>query len=445
VRSLVDKGAKEVTLLGQNVNSYRDGNTDFPALLRRIHAIEGLHRIRFTTSHPKDCSEELIRTVATLPKLCKHLHLPVQSGSTRVLRLMNRRYTREQYLRLIDLIRKYIPTADITTDVMVGFPTETDADFRETVSLFASVRFTAAFMFGYSRRDNTPAAQMGDDVLPQVKQKRLRELIDLQTKITKEHYAAREGKTIYRLPRHIIQFHDASTLWVEAPPALLDLWRQYMEEEYPQVPAALKAMKAPPFFRVIPINENIESKSKVLAYEDAAQIIDRASVIAVTNCPCRMIMRKCDKPIDVCLQINRGAEYAIKRGTGRKIHAEEAKNILRRAEEAGLVHLTENKAALGTVICNCCACCCIGLPYMKNPSTSSMLVPSRYQAVIDGEFCTGCGICAEACPMDAISMIESEPAKLREEACIGCGVCTNVCPEDGIHLRVVRQEDFIPS
>ena len=257
--------------------------------------------------------------------------------------------------------------------------------------------------------------------------------------------ATKEGKTIYRLPRHIIQFHDASTLWVEAPPALLDLWRQYMEEEYPQVPAALKAMKAPPFFRVIPINENIESKSKVLAYEDAAQIVDRASVIAVTNCPCRMIMRKCDKPIDVCLQINRGAEYAIKRGTGRKIHAEEAKNILRRAEEAGLVHLTENKAALGTVICNCCACCCIGLPYMKNPSTSSMLVPSRYQAVIDGEFCTGCGICAEACPMDAISMIESEPAKLREEACIGCGVCTNVCPEDGIHLRVIRQEDFIPS
>ena len=201
--------------------------------------------------------------------------------------------------------------------------------------------------------------------------------------------ATREGKTTYRLPRHIIQFHDASTLWVEAPPALLDLWRRYTEEEYPQVPAALKAMKAPPFFRVIPINENIESKSKVLAYEDAAQIVDRASVIAVTNCPCRMIMRKCDKPIDVCLQINRGAEYAIKRGTGRKIHAEEAKNILRRAEEAGLVHLTENKAALGTVICNCCACCCIGLPYMKNPSTSSMLVPSRYQAVIDGRILHG--------------------------------------------------------
>jgi tRNA-2-methylthio-N6-dimethylallyladenosine synthase len=196
IRSLVDKGAKEVTLLGQNVNSYHDGDTDFPALLTRIHALEGLHRIRFTTSHPKDCSEELIRVVANLPKLCKHLHLPVQSGSTRVLGLMNRRYTREQYLRLIDMIRKHIPSADITTDVMVGFPTETDDDFRETVSLFSSVRFTAAFMFGYSRRDNTPAAQMDDDVLPRKKQERLRELIDVQTKITKEHYAAMEGKTI---------------------------------------------------------------------------------------------------------------------------------------------------------------------------------------------------------------------------------------------------------
>ncbi len=257
--------------------------------------------------------------------------------------------------------------------------------------------------------------------------------------------ATKEGKTIYRLPRHIIQFHDASTLWEEAPPNLLDLWRQYMEEEYPQVPAALKSMKAPPFFRVIPINENIESKSKVLAYEDAAQIVDRASVIAVTNCPCRMIMRKCDKPINVCLQINRGAEYAIKRGTGRKIGAEEAKNILRKAEEAGLVHLTENKASLGTVICNCCSCCCIGLPYMKDPSTSSMLVPSRYQAVIDGESCTGCGICVADCPMDAISLNTSNVAEVNVDSCIGCGVCTHVCPVDTIFLRVVRQEDFIPS
>jgi Pyruvate/2-oxoacid:ferredoxin oxidoreductase delta subunit len=255
----------------------------------------------------------------------------------------------------------------------------------------------------------------------------------------------REGKTVYRMPRHIIQFHDASTLWAEAPPVLLKLWRQYMEEEYYQIPAALTAMKVPPFFRVIPINEKIETKSQVLAYEDAARIVEKASSLAVTSCPCRLIMRKCDKPIDVCLQINRGADYAIKRGTGRKIDSEEAKAILQRAEEAGLVHLTENKAGIGTVICNCCDCCCIGLPYVKNAETSGMIVPSRYQAVIDESTCTGCGICVDDCPMDAIMVNESNLADVNITSCIGCGICTQVCPMDAVHLRVVRQEDFIPS
>jgi tRNA-2-methylthio-N6-dimethylallyladenosine synthase len=196
VKSFVDKGACEVTLLGQNVNSYRDGATTFPALLRRVHAVEGLARIRFTTSHPKDCSEELIRTMAELPKVCRHVHLPVQSGCTRVLRLMNRAYTREQYLRSIDMIRRHLPNADITTDAMVGFPTETDQDFGDTLSLFEAVRFTAAFMFAYSKRDNTAAASMADDVLAEMKQERLRRLIELQTGITKRHYAAMIGKDL---------------------------------------------------------------------------------------------------------------------------------------------------------------------------------------------------------------------------------------------------------
>ncbi|PKN04276.1 MAG: 4Fe-4S ferredoxin [Deltaproteobacteria bacterium HGW-Deltaproteobacteria-9] len=257
--------------------------------------------------------------------------------------------------------------------------------------------------------------------------------------------ATREGKTVYRMPKHIIQFHDASTLWPEAPPELIELWRQYTEKEYPQIPAAITAMKIPPFFRVVPINEKIEVKSQVLVYEDAASIVEKASVIAVTNCPCRMIMRKCDKPIDVCLQLNRGAEYAIERGTGRKIDVAEAKSILRRAEEAGLVHLTENKAGIGTVICNCCNCCCVGLPYAKNAATSGMLVPSRYRAVVAGDACTGCGLCVDDCPMAAISIDEQNIAMIDAEACIGCGVCTHVCPTDAISLTAVRQEDFIPA
>jgi formate hydrogenlyase subunit 6/NADH:ubiquinone oxidoreductase subunit I len=257
--------------------------------------------------------------------------------------------------------------------------------------------------------------------------------------------ASREGKTVYRMPKHIIQFHDASSLWAEAPPALIELWRQYTEQEYPQIPAALTAMKIPPFFRVIPINEKIEVKSQVLVYEDAANIVEKASVIAVTKCPCRMIMRKCDKPVDVCLQLNRGAEYAIERGTGRKIDITEAKAILRRAEQAGLVHLTENRAGIGTVICNCCNCCCIGLPYARNAATSGMLVPSRYRAAVDGETCIGCGLCVDDCPMLAISLDEQNVAVIDAEACIGCGVCTHVCPTDTISLTAVRGEDFIPA
>jgi ferredoxin len=257
--------------------------------------------------------------------------------------------------------------------------------------------------------------------------------------------ASKGGKTVYRMPRHIIQFHDASTLWAEAPPELLDLWRRYTEEEYPQVPALLKAIGAPPFFRVIPINEKIETHSQVLAYEDAARIVEQAAVLAVTKCPCRLIMRKCDKPLEVCLQMNRGAEYAIKRGTGRRIDVEEAKAILRRAEEAGLVHLTENKAGVGTVICNCCECCCVGLPYARNADTNGLLVPSRYRAVMEPDDCTGCGICVDDCPMEAISLNDHDVAVVNAETCIGCGVCTHVCAPGAIRLIVVRNQDFIPT
>jgi NAD-dependent dihydropyrimidine dehydrogenase PreA subunit len=255
----------------------------------------------------------------------------------------------------------------------------------------------------------------------------------------------KDGKTVYRMPRHIIQFHDASTLWAEAPPGLLDLWRRYTEEEYPQVPALLKAIDAPPFFRVIPINEKIEPRSQVLAYEDASRIVESARVLAVTKCPCRMIMRRCDKPLEVCLQMNRGAEYAIKRGTGRRIEAEEAKAILRRAEEAGLVHLTENKAGTGTVICNCCNCCCVGLPYARSAETNSILVPSRYRAVVDADTCTGCGACVDDCPMEAIFCDGNDIAAVSAEACIGCGLCARLCAPGAIRLTAVRNEEFIPS
>jgi tRNA-2-methylthio-N6-dimethylallyladenosine synthase len=198
VRRLAATGTREVTLLGQNVNSYTDpqDNCDFPGLLRRVHEVEGLARIRFTTSHPKDCSVSLIQTVAELPKACKHIRLPVQSGSTRVLAAMNRRYTRDDYLRTIETIRGCMPDADITTDVMTGFPGETDADFADTMRLFEEMRYTQAFMFAFSPRAGTAAASMPEQVPAPVARQRLEQLIRTQTAITRRHYEQMVGKEV---------------------------------------------------------------------------------------------------------------------------------------------------------------------------------------------------------------------------------------------------------
>ncbi|MBQ2432629.1 MAG: tRNA (N6-isopentenyl adenosine(37)-C2)-methylthiotransferase MiaB, partial [Peptococcaceae bacterium] len=167
VKNLVADGVVEITLLGQNVNSYgndlNDGTT-FAGLLRELDQIPGLRRIRYMTSHPKDLTEDLVKTIAESTNVVDHFHLPVQSGSTRVLGLMNRKYTREDYLNLVDLIRKYMPDAAITTDIIVGFPGETEEDFLDTVDLVRRVKFDNAFSFVYSKRAGTPAARMEDPV-----------------------------------------------------------------------------------------------------------------------------------------------------------------------------------------------------------------------------------------------------------------------------------------
>ena len=167
VRRLVADGVVEVMLLGQNVNSYGktlDHPVSFAELLRRVEAVEGLERIRFMTSHPKDLSDELIRTMKESKKICHHLHLPLQSGSSRILKEMNRRYTKEQYLNLVDKIRSAIPDIGLTTDIIVGFPGETEEDFEETMDVVRKVRYDSAFTFIYSKRTGTPAAAMPDQV-----------------------------------------------------------------------------------------------------------------------------------------------------------------------------------------------------------------------------------------------------------------------------------------
>lgn len=199
VRALVKQGYREVTLLGQNVNSYgKDlGNgLDFANLLYRLNEIEGLWRIRYMTSHPRDFNHRLIEAVAACEKVCENFHLPAQAGSNQVLRSMNRGYTREYYLDMVHSIRAKIPEAGLSTDLMVGFPGETEADFAQTLDLVRQVRYDQAFTFVYNPRRGTPAAGMPEQVPDAVKSQRIQELIALQKEISLENNRLSEGSVL---------------------------------------------------------------------------------------------------------------------------------------------------------------------------------------------------------------------------------------------------------
>lgn len=201
VRDLRDRGFKEVTLLGQNVNSYQfivhgsEFNVDFPQLLRRVAEEVPEMRVRFTTSHPKDMSDETLQVIAEMPNVCKHIHLPVQSGSDRILKLMNRKYTREWYLDRVAAIRRIIPDCGLSTDIFVGYHSETEEDHQLSLDLMREVGYDSAFMFKYSERPGTYASKhLPDDVPEEEKIRRLNELIALQTEISAQQNKKDEGK-----------------------------------------------------------------------------------------------------------------------------------------------------------------------------------------------------------------------------------------------------------
>ncbi|HHW47438.1 MAG TPA: tRNA (N6-isopentenyl adenosine(37)-C2)-methylthiotransferase MiaB [Clostridiaceae bacterium] len=190
IRELGQEGYKEVTLLGQNVNSYGkdlDTGIGFSDLLREVNKISGIERIRFMTSHPKDLSDDLIAAVRDCEKVCEHIHLPVQAGSSRILKEMNRKYTKEQYLELVDKIKNSINGVALTTDIIVGYPGETEEDFDDTLDVVRKVRFDMAYTFLYSKRTGTPAANKEDQVPEDVKKERFERLIEVQNRISREN------------------------------------------------------------------------------------------------------------------------------------------------------------------------------------------------------------------------------------------------------------------
>ncbi len=212
IKRVVADGVVEVMLLGQNVNSYGKNLKEpmtFAALLQEIEKIEGLERIRFMTSHPKDLSDELIEVMKNSKKICKHLHLPVQSGSTKILQKMNRRYTKENYLELVHKIKTAVPDISLTTDIIVGFPGETEEDFQETLDVVRKVRYDSAFTFIYSKRTGTPAAAMEDQVPDDIVKDRFDRLLKEVQEISGEVCSVHTG-TIQKALVEAVNDHDAS-------------------------------------------------------------------------------------------------------------------------------------------------------------------------------------------------------------------------------------------
>jgi tRNA-2-methylthio-N6-dimethylallyladenosine synthase len=201
VKRLVGEGVVEITLLGQNVNSYRHGDTDFPKLVERVAHETDIQRIRFMTSHPKDLSERLVDVMADEPRMMPHIHLPLQSGCNRILEKMGRQYTVERYLKIIEHIRSKLDYVAVTTDLIVGFPSETETEYERTLDVVRQVQYDAAFMFRYSVRPGTPAARYEDDVPEQEKIRRLNRLIDVQQQIA----YSRNQREVNQIRRSLVE------------------------------------------------------------------------------------------------------------------------------------------------------------------------------------------------------------------------------------------------
>ncbi len=274
----------------------------------------------------------------------------------------------------------------------------------------------------------------------------VKEMLDVMFTKGLVFVSASSGK--YRMCRDIVQFHDATILWKDASQEFHDLWKEWTEEEWKQTAKAVEAFLSNPPTRIIPVEAALEDKNQILHYESVKEIIDSAEKIAVTKCTCRVVDGSCGQPIEVCLQLNRAADYSITRGTGREIDKAEAMDIIKKSEEAGLVHVTMNTDHIDHYICNCCHDCCIGLRVMRSKEGAKFVAPSRFQAVIDEDECIGCESCLERCYFDALSMNEDgdEPkAVVNTEKCVGCGLCAVVCPSDAIHFNEAHPADFIPT
>ncbi len=249
----------------------------------------------------------------------------------------------------------------------------------------------------------------------------------------------------YYAVRHVPQLHDATGVMREPPAEMLELWRQYMATEWGAYLDVLEGMLNRAMVRVIPIETSVGPETQVLAFEDVKRLVDDAQSLAVTKCSCRVIDGSCGKPLEVCIQVGKSADYAIERGTGRKISKREALDIMRECEKQGLVHCSDNKRSIGLVICNCCSDCCINWTSVRG-GQGKFVAPSRFRAEVLAEECTSCEDCLDRCFFDAIRMRDEDNlAAIDPDKCLGCGLCAPSCPTEAIRMKAVRPEEFVPA
>jgi Pyruvate/2-oxoacid:ferredoxin oxidoreductase delta subunit len=251
-----------------------------------------------------------------------------------------------------------------------------------------------------------------------------------------------DGTRYYRA-KHLLQFRDATVLAPGAPKALHDLWREYHQKEFKAFHTKLESTMPRSALRVIPVNAGIEFDSQIAPFEDVTKIVERADNLAVTPCACRLFLGACGKPLEVCIQVNRAADYAIERGSGRKVSKEEALEKLRLSEQEGLVHTVGNTRGLGHIICNCCDDCCINWPGPRT-AASKYCAPSRFAALVDADACIGCETCLDRCYFSAIE-VDGGVARIVEQNCMGCGLCATTCPVEALSMKEVRNEGFVPE
>jgi Pyruvate/2-oxoacid:ferredoxin oxidoreductase delta subunit/predicted transcriptional regulator len=249
----------------------------------------------------------------------------------------------------------------------------------------------------------------------------------------------------YYRPRHLLQLHDATGVAMDIPQKVLDLWKEHTQSEWIDYVKKLEEALPKPVLRVIPVNVSIEPSSQVMAFEDMKELVDGARNLAVTRCSCRAIDGACGMPVDVCIQVDKAADYAVERGTGRQLSKPETMELLERCEQEGLVHVADNRRSLGLVICNCCGDCCINWTSLKY-GTNKFAAPSRFRASVEAEECNSCELCLDRCYFEAMSMDDGrDAAAVDQEKCMGCGLCQVVCPTDAIHMELARSEDFVPA